>query len=180
MPAIEPAGAPPHRSLQTTLTRRSLNFAGLLCCVGLLGYAWYAQGVLKVDPCPLCIFQRIGVAAVGALFLMAWLHSPKAFGARIYGVLLAGAALLTMAVAARHVWIQHLPADAVPACGATLNYMLDVFPLTDVIRKVLTGSGECHQVNWSFLTLAMPTWVLIAAAALGALGVYANWVTPRR
>ena len=162
------------------LTRRSLNFAGLLCCVGLLGYAWYTQGVLKVEPCPLCIFQRIGVAATGALFLMAWLHAPNGLGARIYGVLLAGAALLTMAVAARHVWIQHLPADAVPACGATLNYMLDVFPLTDVIRKVLTGSGECHQVNWTFLTLAMPTWVLIAATALGALGVYANWVTPRR
>ena|ERR1700688_868459 len=180
MRAIEPAGAASRRSLFAMLTRRSLNFAGLLCCVGLLCYAWYAQGVLRVDPCPLCIFQRIGVAAIGVLFLMAWLHAPNGLGARIYGVLLAGAALLTMAVAARHVWIQHLPADAVPACGATLNYMLDVFPLTDVIRKVLTGSGECHAVNWTFLTLAMPTWVLIAAAGLGTLGVYANWITPRR
>jgi disulfide bond formation protein DsbB len=180
MPAIEPVGVAPRGSLLAMLTRRSLNFAGLLCCVGLLGYAWYAQGVLKVDPCPLCIFQRVGVASMGVLFLMAWLHSPKAFGARIYGALLGAAALLTMVVAARHVWIQHLPADAVPACGATLNYMLDVFPLTEVIRKVLTGSGECHAVNWTFLTLAMPTWVLIAAAGLGALGVYANWLTLRR
>lgn len=180
MPVIEPAGGPPRRSLRAMLTRRSLNFAGLLCCVGLLGYAWYAQGILRVDPCPLCIFQRIGVATIGALFLMAWLHAPKAIGARIYGVLLAGAALLTMAVAARHLWIQHLPAGAVPACGATLNYMLEVFPLTDVIRKVLTGSGECHQVNWTFLTLAMPTWVLIAALSLGAFGLYANFFARRR
>jgi disulfide bond formation protein DsbB len=162
------------------MTRRSLNLAGLLCCAGLLAYAWYAQGVLKVDPCPLCIFQRIGVAVIGTFFLLAWLHSPDGWGARAYGVLLAIASLLTMGVAARHVWIQHLPEDAVPSCGAGLKYLLEEFPLGAVIRKVLTGSGECHQVNWTFLSLAMPTWVLLAAAALGALGLYTNFSARRR
>jgi disulfide bond formation protein DsbB len=162
------------------MTRRSLNLAGLLCCAGLLAYAWYVQGVLKVEPCPLCIFQRIGVAATGTFFLLAWLHSPDGWGARIYGVLLAIASLLTMGVAARHVWIQHLPEDAVPSCGAGLKYLLEEFPLGDVIRKVLTGSGECHQLNWTFLSLAMPTWVLLAAAALAALGLYANFSARRR
>ena len=161
-------------------TRRSLNLAGLLCCAALLTYAWYSQGVLRVEPCPLCIFQRVGVAACGALFLMAWLHSPNGWGARAYGVLIAGAAVLTMAIAARHVWIQHLPEGQVPVCGATLQYMLDVFPLSDVIRKVLTGSGECHAVNWRLLGLAMPSWVLMAAAGLGALGLYANFSARRR
>jgi len=136
--------------------------------------------VLGIDPCPLCIFQRVGIAACGALFLLAWLHSPKQWGAQAYALLIGSAALLTIGVAARHIWIQHLPADAVPACGATLQFMLDVFPLSDVIRKVLTGSGECHQVTWSFLTLSMPTWVLLAAAALGALGLYANLGNRRR
>ena len=162
------------------MTRRSLNLAGLLCCAGLLAYAWYVQGVLKVEPCPLCIFQRIGVAATGGFFLLAWLHSPDGWGARVYGVLLAITSLLTMGVAARHVWIQHLPEDAVPSCGAGLNYLLEEFPLGEVIRKVLTGSGECHQVNWTFLSLAMPTWVLLAATALGALGLYANFSARRR
>jgi len=161
-------------------TRRSFNLFGMLCCAGLLGYAWYAQGALRVEPCPLCIVQRLGVAALGAGFLMAWLHSPNGWGARAYGVILALIALATMGVAARHVWIQHLPAGAVPACGASLNYMLEVFPLSDVIRKVLTGSGECHQVNWSWLGLSMPAWVLIAVAALGALGLYANFSARRR
>jgi protein dithiol:quinone oxidoreductase len=162
------------------LTRRSLNLAGLLACASLLGYAWYSQGVLNVEPCPLCIFQRVGVAATGGLFLMAWLHSPNGLGARIYGVLIALAAFLTLGVAARHVWIQHLPEGAVPACGATLSYMREVFPLNEVIRKVLTGSGECHQVNWVFLGLAMPAWVLLCAAALGSLGIYANFGARRR
>ncbi len=154
--------------------RRALNLLGLLGCLALLGFAWYAQVVLKLEPCPLCIFQRVGVAGVGLGFLLAAVHSPRDWGRHVYGVLIAVAALVTVGIAARHIWIQQLPAGSVPVCGATLDYMLDVFPLSDVIRKVLTGSGECAKVSWRFLTLSMPTWVLIAAAGLGSLGVYAN------
>jgi disulfide bond formation protein DsbB len=157
------------------LSRRQLNLLGFLLCVGMLAYALYAQGVLRVEPCPLCIFQRVGIAAIGLVFLVAGVHAPAGRGARLYGVLVALAALTTMAVAARHVWIQHLPEDAVPACGAGLKFLLEEFPVTDVIRKVLSGSGECHQVNWTFLSLAIPTWVLLVAGALGALGIYANF-----
>src|SRR5580658_1938806 len=156
------------------LMRRELNFLGVALCLGLLGYAWYAQAVLHLEPCPLCIFQRVGVAVVGLLFLLAALHHPRRWGARVYGVLLLLAALATMAVAARHLWIQHLPEGAVPACGATLSYMLEVFPVADVVRKVLTGSGECARITWTMLGLSMPAWVLLAAAGLGALGAYAN------
>jgi protein dithiol:quinone oxidoreductase len=156
------------------LTRRTLNLFGFLACAGLLAFAVYVQGVLGVEPCPLCIFQRIGVAACGLVFLLAWLHHPRAWGARVYAALIMLAALATAAVAARHVWIQHLPDGAVPSCGAGLGFLLQEFPLTDVIRKVLTGSGECHQVNWVFLGLSMPTWVLLAAVALGSLGGWAN------
>jgi disulfide bond formation protein DsbB len=145
----------------------------------LLGYAWYSQTALRLEPCPLCIFQRVGVALTGALFLLAALHHPRALGARVYGVLIDLAALLTIAVAARHVYIQHLPAGTVPVCGATLDYLLNVFPLADVIRKVMSGSGECAKVTWTFLTLSMPTWVLIASAGLGSLGLYANFSRSR-
>jgi disulfide bond formation protein DsbB len=156
------------------LSPRQLNALGFFACAALLAYAYYAQSVLRVEPCPLCIFQRIGVAATGVLFLAAALHGPGRAGSRAYGALLLLAVAATIFVAGRHVWIQHLPEGAVPACGATLGYMLEVFPVGDVIRKVLTGSGECHQVNWSFLGLSMPVWVLLAAAALGALAGYAN------
>ena len=96
------------------MSRRVLNLTGFVCCAALLGYALYVQSVLGVDPCPLCIFQRIGIAALGSVFLVAGLHAPRGRGAWVYGALLALAALTTMAVAARHVWIQHLPADQVP------------------------------------------------------------------
>ena len=159
--------------------RRGLNFLGLALCLALLAYAWYAQALLHLEPCPLCVFQRVGVAAAALLFLLAALHNPRRWGAPVYGGLLVAAALATMAVAARHLWIQHLPEGTVPACGATLSYMLEVFPVADVIRKVLSGSGECARITWSFLGLSMPGWVLLAAAALGGLGAYANFSSRR-
>jgi disulfide bond formation protein DsbB len=158
----------------STLGRRPVNLAGFLICAGLIAYALYAQFRLGLDPCPLCIFQRIGIAALGVVFLIAALHNPRASGARVYAALITIAALATVAVAARQVYLQHLPPGAVPSCGAPLSMMLKFMPLTTVIRKVLTGSGECGIVNWTFLGLAMPAWVLIWAACLGAGGVIAN------
>ena len=156
------------------LPRRPLNFAGFLICAGLLAYALYAQFHLGLDPCPLCIFQRIGIAAVGVVFLIAALHNPGGWGTRVYAVLIAVAALVTVGVAARQLYIQHLPPGAIPSCGAPLSMMLKFMPLTAVIRRVLTGSGECSVINWRFLGLAMPAWVLIWAALLGIAGVVAN------
>jgi disulfide bond formation protein DsbB len=78
-------------------------------------------------------------------------------------------------VAARHLYIQSLPPGKVPVCGATLDYMLEVFSPSEALRKVLTGSGECARIDWTFLGLAMPAWVLIWVLALGAFGVLLNW-----
>lgn len=154
--------------------RRPINFAGFLICAGLIVYALYAQFHLGLEPCPLCIFQRIGIAALGVVFLIAALHDPRGWGTRVYAVLITVAALVTVGVAARQLYIQHLPPGAIPSCGAPLSMMLKFMPLTTVIRRVLTGSGECSIVNWTFLGLAMPAWVLIWAAFLGTAGLIAN------
>jgi disulfide bond formation protein DsbB len=156
------------------MTRRRGNLLGFLVCAGLLAYAFYAQYVLHLEPCPLCIFQRVGVFATGVLFLVAAAHDPPAWGSRVYAALLALAAAATAGVALRHLYIQHLPEGAVPACGASLDFMLKVFSLSEVLVKVLTGSGECAKITWSFLGLAMPGWVLIAAIVLGAFGLWVN------
>jgi protein dithiol:quinone oxidoreductase len=154
--------------------RRLLNFAGFAACVALLAYALYAQYQLGLEPCPLCIFQRIAIAALGVVFLIAALHNPRGWGTRVYAVLIAVAALSAIGVAARHVYVQHLPPGAIPSCGAPLAMLLKFTPVAEVIRKVLTGSGECAEVTWRFLGLAMPAWVLICAVVLGAFGVTAN------
>lgn len=157
------------------LPRRWFNLGGFAVCAALLGYAYYSQFHDGLDPCPLCIFQRVGVIAVGLIFLVAGLHNPGRFGSRVYGALVALAALFGAAVAGRHIWIQSLPPDQVPECGPTLDYMLRVFPLSNALKMVFTGSGECAEVNWRLFGFSMPVWVLICFIGLGVLGLYRNW-----
>ena len=154
--------------------RRLLNAGGFAACAALLAYALYTQYYGGLEPCPLCIFQRIGVALLGLAFLGAALHNPQRGGRYVYAALFGIAALATAAVAARHVYVQHLPPGALPSCGAPLAMLLKFTPVLTVIRKVLTGSGECGEVNWRFLGLAMPAWVLLWALLLGAAGVLGN------
>jgi disulfide bond formation protein DsbB len=159
----------------SAISRRSGNALGLLACAGLMGYALYAQYVLGLAPCPLCIFQRIATIVTGILFLIATLHNPRTTGARIYGALIGLAALGGVLISARHIWIQAQPPGTVAACGADLNYLLEIMPVTDVVTKVLTGSGECGQIDWTLLGLSMPWWVAISLSVLGAWALFVNY-----
>ena len=154
---------------------RLVNLTGFLACAGLMAYALYAQYALGLEPCPLCIFQRIGVILMGATFLAATLHHPRGAGLYVYGGLLALFATLTVAVAARQLYIQSLPPGTLPSCGAPLAMMLRFMPVAEVVRRVLSGSGECGEVNWRLLGLAMPGWVLICAVLLGGAGALVNF-----
>jgi disulfide bond formation protein DsbB len=140
----------------------------------MLAYALYAQYQLGLEPCPLCIVQRVAIITLGVVFLAAALQHPRGGGRHVYAALIGVAALATAALATRHLYIQSQPPGSMPSCGAPLAVMLKFSPLTEVVRKVLTGGGECSQVNWSFAGLAMPAWVLLAALALGVAGVVAN------
>lgn len=155
-----------------TMTSRSGFGAGFAICAGLLGYAYYLQYVELQNPCPLCMVQRVAFYALAVVFLLAALHGPARRGAMIYGITAFVVAVLGAAVAARHVWLQHLPADKVPACGPGLEYMLKKFPLADVLTKVLAGSGECAEVGWKFLGLTIAGWSLFWLVALGLFALY--------
>ncbi len=157
------------------IDRRLANWAGFLSCVAMMGYALYAERVLGFEPCPLCMFQRVGVVILGAVFLAAALHHPRGVaGARVYAGFLALAAAFPLYVSGRHVYIQSLPFGSVPSCGASFDYMMDVFPLMTVVQKVLTGAGECQKIDWSLLGLSMPAWVFISVFAIAVVGVWAN------
>lgn len=145
---------------------RQLALLGFLACAGLMAYALYAQHGLGLEPCPLCIFQRVAVIATGLVLLVAALHGPVAGGRWVYALLAALAAAIGAGVAGRHVWLQSLPADQVPACGPGLDYMMEAFPLAQTLRMVFSGSGECAEVDWTFLGLSMPAWTLISFVCL--------------
>ena len=86
-----------------------------------------------------------------------------------------------VAVAGRHIYLQNLPADEVPACTSLpLDYMLEAFPFRTVVDKVLNGSGECAVVDWTFLGLSMPSWTLVWYLAMGLGFAWVSLRQPRR
>jgi disulfide bond formation protein DsbB len=129
--------------------------------------AMYLQYVLRQEPCPLCMVQRVIFIAIGVVFVIATLHNPKRIATRVYSGIIVLLALTGVAVAGRHIWIQHLPKDQVPACGPGLDFMLKNFPMADVWQELLHGSGECAAKGWTFLTLGIPEWSLLSYVALG-------------
>ena len=149
---------------------RAQCLLGFAACAALLGFALYTQLLGGLVPCPLCIFQRIAFTATGLVFLVAGLHAPRNVTAqRGYAILALIAAAIGTGIAGRHVWIQHLPPDQVPSCGPGLDYLRELMPLTSVIRKVLTGSGECAKVDWTLLGLSM------AIRRMGGFSAAAIW-----
>src|ERR1700683_2589071 len=136
------------------MTARAANSLGLLACAALLGYASYAQYFLHPEPCPLCIFPPIAIFVIVVAFAPAAAIDPVSWGRKLYAAAIALAALATVGIAARHLYIQSLPPDSVPACGASLDWMLKVSPLPEVIVKVLSGSGECAKISWRFFGLS--------------------------
>ena len=156
-------------------SKRVLNIGGFLGCAGMMAYALYAQYQLQLDPCPLCILQRVAVIGLGLAFLLLAIFNPApGWARRIFLGVFGLSALGGISVAGRHVWLQHLPPDKVPSCGPGLDYMLDNFPIGDALRMVFTGSGECATVVWSFVGLSMPTWVLISIVVMTLFGFWNN------
>ena len=152
---------------------RMLNLAGFIVCVAAMLFAvLYLQGVLYLTPCPLCIVDRVLISMMGVVFLIAGIHNPGAKLRRIYATINLLLVLAATGVAGRHVWLQHLPADQVPECGAGLAFMLDVLPLWEVVTKVFTGSGECAEVQWTFLGLSIPEQTLVLFSGLLCLVIY--------
>jgi disulfide bond formation protein DsbB len=165
--------------LMALSTQRALFVLGAIACAGLMATALYMQHVMELEPCPLCVFQRIFVILVGVLMLLAALHNSPGLARRVYGGLIALVGAAGVAVAGRHVWLQNLPPEQVPECGPGLEYMLQAFPLSETLSMVFRGSGECAEVQWTFLGLSIPGWTLVIFVALVLFGGFIALTRPR-
>ena len=155
------------------VTRRHLLLTGFLISVLLIVYVLYAQYVLGLEPCPLCILQRVAVIALGISFLLLALRPPQRKQSKLLtSLLLVMISSAGVGIAARHIWLQNLPPDKVPGCGPGLDFMMANFPFSEVLEMVFSGSGECAEISWSFAFLSMPAWALIWLIVLGSFGVW--------
>jgi len=133
----------------------------LTSIIGLMGYGLYTQYYQGLDPCPLCMTQRFFYCLIGFLALLGLIHNPASTGRKVYGGLMALAATGGITSAGRQVWLQHLPPEQVPACGPSLEYMLESFPFSETLKRLVMGDGNCAEVVWSFLGLSMGEWSLL-------------------
>ena len=153
--------------LKLTTYRNLQIFLVIIAVIGMSFALFFLQRYMGFSPCPLCIFQRIGLIIMGSFALIAALFNPKSKAVRLVLWLgsLAGIGWATT-VAGRHVWLQHLPADQVPSCGPGLDYWLDTLPILQVFKEVFAGSGECASVEWTFMGLSIPEQSLILFSLL--------------
>ncbi len=149
-----------------------------------MAYAIYAERVLYLDPCPLCMLQRGAFIGMGVGFLLGALHAPKEWGRRIYALVTAAFGLLGAVIAGRHIWMQSLPPSEVPECGPSLSYIADSLSAFEYVREVfdraLNASGNCAEIDWTFLGLSMPWWTLFWYLGLTALALAAGWRYTKR
>ncbi len=159
------------------LSLRTINTAGAALCFAMLGFGYYLQFVQGLEPCVLCIFQRLAILGLGIAFALAAFHNPRGPGRWVYGALIGGAASVGVALAGRHVWLQNLSPEDKAACGAgDWNYLMDVFGFTGTFARAWQGTGDCTEVAWQFLGLTIPGWTLVCLLLLGGLGLVRNWM----
>jgi len=153
-----------------TLTARSAYAAIAVVSFGLISVGLVLQHGMGLQPCPLCILQRFAYLAVGIFAATAALFAPRP-AARAAGVLMLLAALTGGGIAAWQVWLQMNPESM--SCGPGLYTMLENFPLTQVLPKIFSGSGDCSEPAWVFLGLSIAGWSLVWFSILSLAAVVA-------
>jgi disulfide bond formation protein DsbB len=139
------------------LSYRQINLLGLVTCVAAMLFAvGFLQNHLELEPCPLCVITRIIVITMAIIFFLGLVHNPKQAGQRVYGSLNLLTAFVGFGVQLRHIWLQNLPSDQVPACGPGLEFLLQTQPVFSALRTVFEGSGDCAEISWTFMGLTIP------------------------
>ena len=150
-----------------------LLIAGI--CALLMGYALYAQYVQDYQPCMLCMVQRVFVCAVGLVALLAALHGPGRLGVRLYALVTALFAAGGAYVAGRHVYLQHLPPEQLDGCAPSFEYALENYDALKFLKTIVIRDQDCGTIDWTFLGLSMPTWVLASFAGLFIIALWAGF-----
>lgn len=156
-------------------SRRGCNVLAAIGCFALIAVAYfYFEKHMYLTPCPMCYAQRIALGILGFFFLLAAIFPGGRALGYVHGfwlfLLAAGGAALSI----RHLYLQNLPKDKLPSCGQDFYGLLENTPVPNVIQTMLTGSGDCGEVQWVFLGLSIPGWTLVAFVGLGIWGLFHN------
>lgn len=154
--------------------KKYLSLGILISIILLLGMGYFLEYFKNLQPCPLCLLQRYAYYLIGISAIIALLPFWQNVVLRIGGFLIGFFSLIGGAIAAKQIWLQHLPKDQVPPCGPSMQVMLQEYhiPLWQVLNKVLQGSGDCAKVDWTFLSFSIAEWSLLCFLVFLMCGIY--------
>ena len=145
---------------------RSLFLLAFFGCLLLMAAALYLEHVVGLEPCPLCVVQRICVIGFALVCLVAAIHGPSPLGRRIYALVALLFAAAGAATAGRQIWLQSVPAEELDACLPGLEYMIEAWPLQEIVSKVFHGTADCAEVKWTLFGMSIPEWSLLGFIAM--------------
>lgn len=150
-----------------------------VACASLMAYGiFWLQGELGLEPCPMCILQRIALISIGVTALVAAIHGPRDWGVKVYCGLIMLFAVAGGGVSIRHSYVQHFPPKS-STCGSDLDFIMGNFPLVQALPKIFAGTGSCSVIEWRFLGLTIPEWTLVWFVIFFAVATWAL-ITTRR
>ena len=145
---------------------------GFVGSFGLVALALWIQTRYQLNPCPLCISQRMVFMGLGLLFLITAFVKANTLLSKFFTLLLVLTALGVASVAIRHWWLQAHRDSIIADCGVGFDYMFENFPLQKALTLVFRGTGDCAAIDWTFLGLSLPQMSLLAYLGLAIYAVY--------
>jgi disulfide bond formation protein DsbB len=159
----------------SSLSSRTVFLFIAISCALLMGYALFSQYVLNYQPCMLCMVQRVFVCLVGIFALIAAIHGAGRVGRRVYGILTALSAFGGAYIAARHVYLQHLPPEELDGCAPSFEYALENYSILKFLGTIFIRDQDCGVIDWTFLGLSMPTWTFACFVVLFFVALWAGF-----
>ncbi len=159
--------------MQKLFTGKTGCLLGFAACFGIVALALVIQTTYKLEPCPLCITQRMFFMGLGVLFLIAAFIKPASLLQKMFTGLQVLAALGGAGWAMRHWYLQANKESMIADCGVGFDYMFENFPLNKMLTLIFRGTGDCAAIDWTFLGLTLPQLGLMSFVGLG---VYAVWL----
>jgi disulfide bond formation protein DsbB len=151
---------------------RTMFLLIFLACMGMIGVGMYFQEVMDLQPCYMCILQRIFIIATGTVALFAYVINPGPTGIKFFAVFTALIALVGSFFSGKQLWLQSLPEDQIPDCGVSVDYLFEVHNLGTALSHLFKGDGNCAEVQWVFAGLSIPGWTLVAFITLATIALW--------
>lgn len=150
-------------------TYRTIQYFLVVITLFMLFASFYFQYIVGLQPCPLCLMQRLCVFLLLLTMGLNLRTLKRAHVISFIQLLISGFGLF---FSLRQLWLQSLPASQAPACMPGLDTLIHYFPWQTVAKALFWGSGDCAEATLSILGISMPAWSALYFLFMAIVGFF--------